>query len=404
MTENEEACGCSSTGSGCKGSGPPLPILPMAQLPRAAEPCCGAPAGPPSSPFERPGYMLCHYVESFMDTNIGPVPKLRTALQPLDLLGTARARLGISRDQYKVAPGLYAIGDPTPDSAVLVTANYKLSFDALRRELSGVDAWLLVLDTRGVNVWCAAGKKTFGTDELIRQVKRVELERVINHRELVVPQLGAPGVSAQWVKRGCGFQVVWGPVRAEDLAAFLASGNQAAPSMRQLTFTIGERLVLVPVEISLIIKPSLWIILALFGLSGIGPEIFSPAAAWQRGLQLAMAYGVGLFAGAVLVPALLPWLPWRSFYLKGVVTGVGCGLAAVLLSGERSLSAAAALLAICVAVSSYAAMNFTGATPYTSPSGVEKEMRQGIPLQAILVVATLVLWLGMPFGLNLPIR
>ena len=64
---------------------------------------------------------------------------------------------------YKVDPGLYAIGNPNERSPVLVTANYKMSFDNLREALPGRDAWILVLDTRGINVWCAAGKGTFGT-------------------------------------------------------------------------------------------------------------------------------------------------------------------------------------------------------------------------------------------------
>ena len=39
-----------------------------------------------------------------------------------------------------VPPGLYALGEPGRDSDVLVTANYKLSFDMLRRALHGLDA------------------------------------------------------------------------------------------------------------------------------------------------------------------------------------------------------------------------------------------------------------------------
>src|SRR3972149_4169926 len=74
---------------------------------------------------------------------------------------------GIGRDRCRVAPGLYALGAPGGDSPVLVTANYKLTFDVLRRDAAGLDAWILVLDTRGINVWCAAGEGTFGTEEAI---------------------------------------------------------------------------------------------------------------------------------------------------------------------------------------------------------------------------------------------
>ena len=85
------------------------------------------------------------------------------------------------------------MGSPSPDSPVLVSANYKLSFDVLRRSLAGIDAWILVLDTKGINVWCAAGKGTFGTEELLRRIAAVRLGEVVSHRRLVLPQLGAPG-------------------------------------------------------------------------------------------------------------------------------------------------------------------------------------------------------------------
>ena len=389
---------CPPEKSCCPDSDPiPLTGLPMAQAEPEDAPCCGAPPGPPSSPFERPGYSLCHFVDSFVDTANEPVPKIQVKLGYADYLGTIKARLGISRDQYKVSPGLYSIGMANPDSPVLVTANYKLSFDHLRQELAGVDAWILVLDTRGVNVWCAAAKKTFSTDEIVRQVRRVKLENIVNHREIILPQLGAPGVSAHQVKKQCGFTVVWGPIKSLDIGQFLQNGQKIEPEMRQLTFDIIERIVLVPVEISLIVKPSIWILLAVFVFSGIGPDIFSLSAAVTRGADLALAYFLGLLAGAVAVPALLPWLPGRSFYLKGIATGVAFGMVSVGVIGSMTGYEACAMVLMSVAVSSYAAMNFTGATPYTSPSGVEKEMRYGIPIQTVAILVTLVLWVGAPF-------
>ena len=168
--------------------------------------------------------------------------------------------------------------------------------------------------------------------------------------------------------------------------------------MRQLTFSLWERLVLVPVEVSLVLKPSLWILAAIFVLSGIGPHVFSLSAAWHRGISLAVAYGLGLVAGTIVVPALLPWLPWRSFYLKGLAPGLVFGLAAVWLWGRPFVGLeSAAMVLLSVAVSSYAAMNFTGATPFTSPSGVEKEMRLGIPLQSIALLATVIMWISAAF-------
>ena len=376
-----------------------LPPIPMAHPePLIEEPCCGPPLQPASSHFERPGYGIHSFVQDFIDTAGGAVPVVKIKLTNRDVLGTMRARLGVLRDRYKVAPGLYAVGRPGPDSPVLVTANYKLTFDSLRKELAGINSWILVLDSRGVNVWCAAGKNTFSTQELVRQVQRTGLEKIVTHRRLILPQLGAVGVAGHQVKKACGFEVLWGPIRAYDLKHFLANDFTATPAMREVTFSFAERAVLVPVELALLIKPSLWIMLAVFLMSGIGPEIFSLTAAWQRGQMAVLDYMTGIFAGAVVAPLLLPWLPSRKFYIKGIITGLIAGTGLVWFwHGIESRLEMLALLLLSTAISSYTAMNFTGATPFTSPSGVEKEMRQAIPVQLAMVGCALVLWLAAPF-------
>ena len=360
-----------------------------------SEVCCGSPPGPQSSSLERPGYKLLNFVKGFKDSPSGPVPQVKTNLTRSDHLGSLIARLGIKRDQYAIAPGLYCVGNPDQDSPVLVTANYKLTFDSLRRELSALDAWLLVLDTRGINVWCAAGKALFSTREVVDRVKQTMLDKVVNHNQLILPQLGATGVSAHQVKKASGFEVIWGPVRAEDIQRFITAGNRTDKSMRRVTFSIRDRTVLIPVELSHLPKPTLWVLLAVFFLSGIGTNIFSLNDAWYRGLMALTAYAGGILAGAVAAPILLPWIPGRAFALKGALTGVVVGLGVVLLfkSGLIWLETMALLL-ITVAISSFLAMNFTGSTPFTSPSGVEKEMRRAIPLQAAAALIALAVWVS----------
>src|SRR5512136_881089 len=137
------------------------------------------------------------------------------------------ARIGVKRGEHRVEPGLYALGSPTPESPVFVSANYTLSFDALRSSLDGIDGYILVLDTKGINVWCAAGKGTFGTEEVIKRVQDTELSQVVSHRRLILPQLGAPGVSAHEVQKRTGFKVDYGPVRASDIPRYLSKGPDA---------------------------------------------------------------------------------------------------------------------------------------------------------------------------------
>ena len=360
--------------------------------------CCGLPAGPPSGPDERPGYSINSFVGGFMQTAAGKVPVVKTGLGLKDNLGTLLTRAGIGRNNYKIAPGLYATGSPDEDSPVIVTANYKLSFDHVRRELGLQSVWLLVLDTHGINVWCAAGKGTFATGELAKRIIESGLDKVVNHRRVIAPQLGATGVSSRKVKKLSGFKVIWGPVRASDIVRFLENGMQADREMRLVTFPFIERLVLVPVEISLVVKPALLVFLALFLLSGIGPDIFSFSAVWNRGAWAVSAVILGIIAGAGVVPLLLPWIPGTAFAAKGIITGVALTIPAAIAAGLSSgVTGFIALLCMATALSSYLAMNFTGATPFTSPSGVEKEMRRFIPIQVGMAVCGLVLWIGSAF-------
>jgi hypothetical protein len=374
----------------------PGPIIETSQ---SDEVCCGAPAGPPSSQFEKPGFALLDFVAEFVQTPAGPVPRVKTALQWPDFAGTIRARLGINRSQYKIAAGLYCVGAPDSQSPILVTANYKLTFDHLRKALTSVNAWILVLDTRGINVWCAAGKKFFSTEEVVRRVDLSQVKKVVTHSRLILPQLAATGVAAHDVKKQSGFKVIYGPVRSKDLPKFLSNGLKSEPSMRKVTFNTMDRVILAPVELAHLPKPSLWVLLAAFLISGIGTHVFSLSAAWLRGVMLTVAYAAGILAGAVATPALLPWIPGRSFALKGAIIGVlsAAGIIAMFRS-DLQLLGALALALWTTAVSSYLAMNFTGSTPFTSPSGVEKEMRKAIPLQAAALLVALVAWVASAFA------
>jgi hypothetical protein len=392
--QNNECC-CADSGNGLSSIQTGLQSL---EETIQSEVCCGSPPGPQSSSLEKPGYQLLGFVDNFKDTPCGPVPRVKTKLERSDHLGTLIARLGIKRDQYKIAPGLYCVGNPDQDSPVLVTANYKLTFDTLRRELTSLDAWLLVLDTRGINVWCAAGKELFSTREVVDRVKQTGLNKVVSHNQLILPQLAATGVSAHQVKKASGFKVIWGPVRAEDIQRFIGADYHTEGAMRKVTFSIWERTVLTPVELSHLPKPTFWVLLAAFLLSGIGTTVFSLHDAWYRGLMAFTAYVAGILAGAVAAPILLPWIPGRAFALKGAITGVVVGLLVVVVFKSSLIRLETmALLLITVAISSYLAMNFTGSTPFTSPSGVEKEMRRAIPLQAGATLVAIVAWVSAGF-------
>jgi len=342
------------------------------------------------------------FIIGSVQTPAGDMPKISSDLSWADHWGSVKARWGVGRMHYTVDPGLYALGEPNERSPVLVTANYKMSFDRLREVLSNRQAWILVLDTKGINVWCAAGKGTFGTDELVRRVEFNQLNRVVSHRELIFPQLAGPGIAAHKVKKIIGFKVIFGPIQATDLPAFLDAGMKATPNMRRKTFTMPERAVLIPVELVSALKWSLLILPAFFLLGGLG----APSGFWNgvlnEGLFAILNLLGALLAGAVLTPILLPWLPGRAFSQKGLIMGLIITVfitffGVFYLNIRRDYMNILAWFFLTPALSAYLAMNFTGASTYTSLSGVRKEMRWAVPLEIVGGVAGLTLWVGSRF-------
>ena len=342
------------------------------------------------------------FVIGSVQTPVGPVPKISSSMEIADRWGSIKARWGVGRMHYTVEPGLYAVGDPDSKSPVLVTANYKMSFDRLREVLPGRSAWIMVLDTNGINVWCAAGKRTFGTEELVRRIDASGLDRVVSHRDLILPQLAGPGVAAHEVKRLSGFKVIYGPILATDLPIFLDEGLKAIPEMRRKTFTMSERAVLIPMELVSVLKWYLIILPLFFLLGGLGESAGFWTNALNDGLFAVVSLMGAMLAGSILTPLFLPWLPGRAFALKGLVMGL---IAAVIfisfridyLSSWHGRLEIMAWFFMIPAISAFLAMNFTGASTYTSLSGVRKEMRWAVPLEITAGVIGLCLWLGSRF-------
>lgn len=302
-----------------------------------------------------------------------------------DRLDHFLARIGYKRGDHRVSPGLYAVGKPAQDSPVFVTANYRLSFDALRSCLSGVDCYILVLETFGVNVWCAAGKGTFGTNELINRIKVTGLENVVSHRKVILPQLGAAGVSAFTVKKECGWQVEYGPVKAADLQEYLKT-HKATPEMRTVRFGLWDRMVLIPIEIVSILLLTAVVTVILY---------------FAMGLTAALAVLAAVFAGTALFPTLLPYIPVKDFSAKGLILGLVVALPFAYLmltkTGPMWPNALAALgyLLAMPPVTAYLALNFTGASTFTSRTGVRKEIYQYIPPMAVLFAVGVLIFAGL---------
>lgn len=327
---------------------------------------------------------------------MGAVLQLATLMHTTSTLSFANkwdyfaARIGYKRSRHLVEPGLYSIGKPDTNSPVFVTANYTLSFDALRSSLDGIDGYILVLDTFGVNVWCAAGKGTFGTDELAKRIEITNLKDVVSHRRLILPQLGAPGVSAHEVERRTGFSIEYGPVRAKDIPEYMKT-RIATEDMRRVTFNLGERSVLVLVEATHWLIPAVLVcfLLNLF----VGPMI-------------PLALFMVIFAGVILFPIFLPWIPTRDFTSKGLILGILVSLPFALSEYDSRagssiwlpLSYSAAYVLLMSPGVAYLSLGFTGSSTFTSRTGVRREIFTYIPILAAMFLTGFALAVAMLVG------
>jgi hypothetical protein len=316
-------------------------------------------------------------------TEANPVRFTTSAVTVANRWDHILARVGVRRSDHRVEPGLYAIGRPSTDSPVFVTANYTLSFDALRSALAGIDSYILVIDTRGINVWCAAGKGSFGTEELVNRIEAVALGQIVGHRVVILPQLAAPGIAAHEVRRRSGFKVEYGPVRAADLPEYLKAGS-ATPEMRTVRFDLVDRVTLIPVELTNVLLPSLAVAVLLY---------------FFIGLLASAGFVAAIVAGVVLFPILLPWIPTTDFSAKGYLLGVAVALpfavtAALGHPGAQSwmrLGEALVYLLALPPATSFVALNFTGSTTFTSWTQVRREMFAYIPRMALSFAAGILL-------------
>ena len=312
-----------------------------------------------------------------------------------DYSGSVKCRISNSfRMKYRIKPGMYAVGEPDANSEVFASANYKLSFDILRKALKGLNAWILVLDTKGINVWCAAGKGTFGTEELVKRIGGVKLGNFLNHRRIILPQLGAVGVNADAVFKRTGFKVYFGPVYAKDIKAYLNAGRRKTAEMRKIKFSMVDRLVLIPREIIPAMNRFIIFAVIILLFFGIQPTGILFKSAWVYGEPFMLLGLASVISGSFITPVLLPFIPFRSFALKGWISGMLLTVFVIFLFNSPELKNILIFSSVIIffpMASSYLALQFTGSTTFTNMSGVKKELKTALPVYLISAVISIVL-------------
>ncbi len=138
--------------------------------------------------------------------------------------------------------GLNKIGNPGENSPVILSGNYSYTVKLLRSTLRGIDCYLLVADSSGSNVWCAAGMNEFSEYDIIDAINVADLANLVNHRRIISPPYAAPGIDVRHVVKETGFRITWGPAHLKDIPEYIKNNYKRTNDMLAAKFTLGNRI------------------------------------------------------------------------------------------------------------------------------------------------------------------
>jgi acetyl-CoA decarbonylase/synthase, CODH/ACS complex subunit gamma len=122
----------------------------------------------------------------------------------------------------QVQPGLYEINNPQPESPVLVTTNFSITYFSVANEVegSGLPAWLLVTDAEGMSVLTAWAAGKFDAERIAKAVKGFNVAEKISNKRVVLPGHVAV-LSGELEEELPGWEIRVGPREAVDIPAFM---------------------------------------------------------------------------------------------------------------------------------------------------------------------------------------
>jgi acetyl-CoA decarbonylase/synthase complex subunit gamma len=122
----------------------------------------------------------------------------------------------------QVQPGLYEINDPGPESPVLVTTNFSITYFSVANEVegSGIPAWLVVADAEGMSVLTAWAAGKFDAERIAKDVRSFGVAEKVTHKRIVLPGHVAV-LSGELEEELPGWEIRVGPREAVDLPSFL---------------------------------------------------------------------------------------------------------------------------------------------------------------------------------------
>lgn len=149
---------------------------------------------------------------------------LLNGFTPEEILPLLTLRQNIYTDPQKplqVEPKVYEIGQVTPQSPMLITTNFSLTYYTVLGEIetSKIPTFLVSVDTEGMSVLTAWAAEKFTPEKISESLKKFEVDKKIAHKNMIIP--GYVAVMSGDLEEKSGHKVIVGPREAAGIPSFL---------------------------------------------------------------------------------------------------------------------------------------------------------------------------------------
>lgn len=288
------------------------------------------------------------------------------------------------RQTFSIEPGLYYTGrEYDIKTPMLATCNYHMTVFGLWRKLKSRNVRILVIDTKGINVWCSSSKGQFSAEEISKQLTRYKKETLTENNKitLVLPKLSLSGVSIAELKKRSIVPKI-GPVYTKDLPDYLDDLPLRNRNKDKFQFSLKDRLFTLLPSLVQVLRYGIYITIGLF----IWHYFFNTGIYWQV---------LPIFVIIVVIYTILfPLLPTKKFAVKGLV--LYAVLIAVLsiyyFQFENSLDRLTYIfyLAFLGGSNLYFSLSYTGNSGVSNYTLVKKEIIMFLPITVLFFLASLV--------------
>ena len=303
-----------------------------------------------------------------------------------------RCTLTGQADRVPIEPGIYRSGNPTKNSPIIVTSNYDFTYIKVMRNLRHIDAWVLCVDSNGINVWCAARGNDFGNEQILEAVEATGIQIYTEENTLILPQLSAGGVSIPQLPKkseNFPFKIKFGPVWSKYLPQYLEEKPLKKPDhMKLAKFSLSHRM-------RAWVTHTTFLLRKIFLLPIIGFFfIFLLSLLWINKLAWVGELIAWIIISNGLISILFPLSNFtRSFIKKGMFFGfltvVVLGGISWILHGSLIFILLNVILFFWIAF--FSTMSFSGYTMATSPTEIQEEYSSFRRINKILLITGTIL-------------